>query len=196
MVGKVTKWKVLIPYLSDYRRSLILADFERELEKPHQTLKRYIEQLVDENILRVEGDGKHRKYRLNTECALVFHYLSIAEKMKTSLFLEEDSLVKRLYEKILPFMSDARFIVFGSYAVNREGEDIDLLIVGKKPEMLDKVLEDFGEVYIPVHKTHVKGKKGLDRRFKKELHKKHIVLNGTDYFVKLFGEMYGELGMV
>ena len=186
----------MFPYLPDYRRSLILADFERELGKPHQTLKNYVTQLINENILRVEGEGKHRKYRLNTESSLIFHYLSVSEKMRTDEFLGRDTLVKRLYEKILPFMSHTRFMIFGSYAVERECEDIDLLIMGKLTERLEKVLDEFGNVYIPVHKTHVKDKEELDRRFKKELHKKHIILNGTDYFVRLFGDMYGELGLV
>ncbi|GEM_PF-1062877 len=196
MVTKLTKWKVLFPYLDDYSRSLILADFEKELERPHQTLKKYIEELVDENVLNVEGQGKHRKYRLNTDFSLILHYLSIAEKLRSYEFMEEETLVKRLYEKVTPFMSEARFLIFGSYAVNREGEDIDLLILGKQSDELRKRLEEFGETYLPVHKVHVKGKDGLDRRFKKELHKKHIILNGTDYFVTMFGEMYGEFGVV
>ncbi len=196
MVRKFTKWEVLFPYLHDYRRSLILADFERELGKPHQTLKRYVEKLVDENVLKVEGEGKHRKYRLNEECYLIFHYLSIAEKLRTDEFIESETLVKRLYEETTPFMSDMKILVFGSYAAKREGEDIDMLLVGEEDEDMNRVLDKFGETYKPVHKVHVSGKKELHGRFKKELHKKHIIFNGTDYFVRLFGDMYGEFGMV
>ncbi len=196
MVRNITKWELLFPYLSDYRRSLILADFEREIGKPHQTLKKYIDKLVDENVLRVEGRGKHRKYRLNEECYLLFHYLSISEKLMTHKFLKEETLLKRLYEIISPHMSDAKILVFGSYANKREGEDIDLLVVGERNEKMDKDLKDFSETYKHIHKIHVSGKDNLNKRFIKEVHKKHIILNGTDYFVRIFGDIYGELGMV
>ncbi len=196
MVRNITKWELLFPYLSDYRRSLILADFEREMEKPHQTLKKYVDRLVDENILKVEGRGKHKKYRLNEECYLAFHYLSISEKLMTDRFLERETLLKRLYEMLTPFMSDVRVLVFGSYANNREGEDIDLLVVGDKDDDMDKTLRKFGETYKHVHTVCVSDKNNLDRRFIKEIHKKHIIFSGTDYFVRIFGDMYGEFGMV
>ncbi|MFP4115637.1 MAG: nucleotidyltransferase domain-containing protein [Candidatus Aenigmatarchaeota archaeon] len=196
MVEKLTKWKLLFPYLNDYRRSLILADFERELGKPHQTLKRYLEELLEENTLRIEGKGKHKKYSLNTESFMFFHHLSIAEKLRADEVLGERTLIKRLYEKTAPFLSGGRFLVFGSYAVGREGNDIDLLVVGEDSKELNETLKEFGDTYKSVHKVQVLGKEGLDRRFKKELHKKHIILSGSDYFVRLFGDMYGEFGMV
>lgn len=196
MVRKITKWEVLFPYLKDYHRSLILADFERELDRPHQTLKKYIDKLVDENVLKVEGRRKHKKYRLNEECYLIFHYLSIAERLRTDKFIENETLVKRLYEKTSPFMSDAKILVFGSYAAERSGEDIDLLLVGERTDEIDEALDEFSETYKHVHKVHVSGKEEIHGRFKKELHKKHIIFNGTDYFIRLFGDMYGEFGMV
>ena len=196
MVRKFTKWEILSPYLTDYRKSLILADFERELDKPHQTLKGYIDKLVEDGVIEVEKKRKHKKYRLNTESPTLFHHLSIAEKLKTDKFLRENTLIKRLYEKISPFLLGRKFLVFGSYAVGREGNDIDLFVVGERSERLDETLNEFGNTYRDVHKTQVSGKGEIGRSFKKELHKKHIILNGSDYFVRLFGEIYGEFGMV
>lgn len=196
MVEKFTKWKILFPYLNNYQRSLILADFENELEKPHQTLKRYIEKLISESVLYMEERKRYSSYRLNLGNPFLFEYLSMAEKLKTYETLDENKLIRRLYEKICPFFLKGSFLVFGSYAVEREGNDIDLFMTGEETEALEETLEEFSETYKEVHLTQVKNKKELDRSFKKELMKKHIIFNGSDFFVRLFGDLYGETGLV
>lgn len=196
MVNKFTKWKVLSPFLNDYRRSMILSDFERELDKPHQTLKKYIEDLVEDGIFREEKRKKHSTYRLNLENPYIFDYLSVSEKLRTGEFLGENLLIKRLYEKVHPFFLEASFLIFGSYAVGRGGNDIDLLILGELDRRLKEVLKEFGKTYKDVHKVHVERKEDLDRSFVKELLKKHVIFNDSDRFVRIFGDIYGETGLV
>lgn len=196
MVNKFTKWKILFPYLHDYQRSLILADFEKELERPHQTLKRYVEELVEEDILYVEERERYSSYRLNLENPFVFQYLSISEKLNTHEVLGESNLIRRLYEKTAPFFLQASFLVFGSYGVGREGNDVDLLLVGRKPEALEEALDEFGETYKEVHTNHIESEEELNPSFKKELLKKHIIFNGSDHFVRIFGDLYGKTGLV
>lgn len=196
MVRKFTKWDVLFPFLSDYQRSMILADFEKELEKPHQTLKRYVDGLVEEKILKKERREKHTSYRLNLENHFTPAYLSMSEKVSAMDFLQENRVMNRLYERLTPFFPEQFVLLFGSYAVGREGNDIDLFVLGEENDELREKLREFGSTYYRVHLTEVERKEELSRNFIKELHKKHIIFNGSDYFVRLFGELYGGIGMV
>ncbi|MFB6215516.1 MAG: nucleotidyltransferase domain-containing protein, partial [Candidatus Aenigmatarchaeota archaeon] len=145
MVRKFTKWDVLIPFLDSYNKSLILADFERQLDKPHQTVKSYIRDLMDDKVIVENSGNTHTSYRLNLRNAMTFDHLSIAEKMRTVDFLGERRMMRRLYEKTSSFFHRFFVALFGSYAVNREGNDIDLFVVGREDEELERKVEEFGE---------------------------------------------------
>lgn len=192
MIKKVTKWHILLPYLLDYRRSLILADFEEELGKPHQTLKPYIENLVKKSILSKEERKRHTTYRLNLENPFTYPHLSVAEKIRTDSILTENTLLKRLYENLSIYFPSRLFLVFGSYGLNKSGNDIDLLLIGDYPESLREEVKNFSETYKEVHVTDVKSRSELDRRFLKEIIKKHVIFSGVDYFVEIFGDFYGK----
>ncbi|MFP4045881.1 MAG: nucleotidyltransferase domain-containing protein [Candidatus Aenigmatarchaeota archaeon] len=196
MVRKFTKWDILIPYLYDYQKTMLLADFERELDKPHQTVKRYLVQLIQEKVITEDERKKHTTYRLNLENPLTFTYLGLAEKFNLFSRLEENRMVKRLFEKCSDFFSTHSFLVFGSYAVGREGNDIDLFVIGECDDELEGVLDKFGKTYKKIHKVQVKNKKELNKSFLKELLRKHIIFNNSDLFVQLFGDLYGKIGLV
>ena len=98
MVRKITKWHLMIPFLGDYTRNVILADIERELEVPHQTLKKHADLMVKTSILIEERKPRNILYRINRENSMVLNYLSTAEKIILEETLEKSMILKRLYE--------------------------------------------------------------------------------------------------
>lgn len=187
MGRKITKWDLLMPFLSDYRRHVILADMERELGVPHQTLRKYATELVKDGILLEERKPKNIVYSLNSENHMVLNYISSAEKVVLENALDKSSLLKRLYEVLSPYMIITDFMVFGSFAKSLEGKDIDFIVVGGN-EKVERAKEEFEKTY-GKHIHSIKLEKfPPDKTMLKELIKKHIMLNGFDMFVKSFWE--------
>ncbi len=100
MVRKITIWSVLLPYLRDYNRTLLLVDFEKELKIKHQTISKYIKELINNKILKKEKRDKNSSYSLNFKNPLIPDYLSISEKMRNFVLLDKSMLLKRLYEQL------------------------------------------------------------------------------------------------
>jgi len=185
MVRKITKWHLLIPFLGDYQRHVILADLERELGVPHQTIKRYADMLVKAKILKEEEKPRNILYSLNNENRMVMNYLSSAEKIVLEESLEKAPLLKRLYEMLSSRMGDANFAVFGSSASSRIGKDMDLLAVGKGDVKKTKTL--FERTY--GKRVHLISMKSMPKgALYREIRKKHIIFNGFDFFIKEFWE--------
>ena len=193
MVEKITKWYVLLPYLNNYERHLLLRDFEEELKKSHQTLKKYIETLIKDKILIEVKRKKISTYSLNLENQLTYDYVSIGEKIKLKLSLEKSSILKRLYEILNSSFKISNFLVFGSFAKNLAGNDIDLLVIGKEDKNLQIAIKKFSNAYgIKIHKMQITQIKEINDAMAKEIYNKHIILNNSDFFVKFFGEKYGK----
>jgi len=190
MVRKITKWHLLFPYLNNYGRHLILVDFERELVSSHQMLKKYIYLLINEKIIISHREGKVKTYSLNFDNPAIYDYLSVAEKLMLEIKLK-NKLLKRFYDTISRFFSES-FIIFGSFAKNLKGNDLDILIIGKEGSQLSKSLKNFGEIYgLKIHKIVIPNiNKLMNEALGKEIFKKHIILNNSDMFVRFFGELY------
>ncbi len=186
MVRKITIWSVLLPYLRDYNRTLLLVDFEKELKIKHQTISKYIKELINNKILKKEKRDKHSSYSLNFKNPLIPNYLSISEKMRNFVLLDKSMLLKRLYEQLSNFFSENSFLIFGSFAEQLKGNDIDLLIIGKISKELKKTINDFSLTY--GIKVHIVGTeiRELTKTFIQEISKKHIILNNSDLFINLF----------
>lgn len=184
MVRKVTKWHLMIPFLGDYQRQVILADMEREIGISHQALKKYVDSLVNGNILIKEKKPKNILYRLNKDNPMVLNYLSAAEKIVLENKLEKITLLKRLYETLSPHMTHSNFLVFGSSAGGNIGQDIDILKVGKAEikEEISRFKDTYGKEIHLVNSEDFSLNKALTR----EVIKKHLIFNGFDSFVKWF----------
>ena len=193
MIEKITKWYVLLPYLNNYRRYLLLRDFEQELSKPHQSLKKYIEALNKDNVLIEEGKKKNSTYYLNLENSLTYDYISISEKIRLKIALDKSSILKRMYEILSEFFKTNDFLVFGSFAKNLAGNDIYLLAIGKENNSLNDAIKKFSSAYgRKIHLIQTNKISGIDNALAKELYSKHIFLNSSDSFIKFFGGKYGE----
>lgn len=183
MVRKITKWHLLIPFLGDYRRHAILADMERELGIPHQTLRKYADALVRTGILSEERKPRNVLYSLNRDSPMALNYLSAAEKIVLEERLEKSALLKRLYEKLSPHLGGMKLLVFGSSSQGRTGEDIDLLAVGK--ENLRPLASEFSKTY--GKRVHLVSSPAMPKgAFLREIMAKHLIFSGFDDFVRLF----------
>lgn len=187
---KITAFSVIGLYLNDYAARFYLRELADLLDRPHQTIKPYVESLVSERILLKTERKKITEYSLNLKNKRTYDYLIIAEKEKLGERLEADVLLRALFEKLAELFRENTFVIFGSCAVKMEkGSDIDLLVIGKK-EVTNK-LKEFEQVYNKkVHKIKVVEIDKLSPAFEKELYKKHLIFNNTEKIINFFGERY------
>jgi len=190
MVKKVTKAKVVMQFVNDYDKRYYLRELAVLLKKPHQTIKPYIEELVKEGIFIKNQRKNIVEYSLNFKSRKIYDYLVIAEKEKLMERLDEDTLLKILFEKFSSFFANNIFLIFGSSVEKiKKGSDIDLLVVGKVN--IDKVIRGFEEVYNKkIHKVQVNNLNKLNNTLIKEIYKKHLIFNNTEQIVRFFGGLY------
>jgi hypothetical protein len=88
---------------------------------------------------------------------------------------------------LAPIIADNNCIVFGSFAGNLRGNDIDILSVGND-ESAKEIVKRFGKTY--GKKIHlVAARKLPERTMMKELMKQHIIFSGFEMFIKSFREI-------
>ena len=196
MVNKITKIEIVSLYLNDYGRKYYLGEMADLLGKPHQTIKPYAEELVQEGVLLRNKRKNIIDYGLNFSNSKVYDYLVIAEKYKKIKALDKERLLLILYGKIDKYTLDSLFVVFGSSVDGlKKGSDIDLLVVGK--EKISEEIKEFEEIYNKkIHKVQVLSLKELGLTLTKEIYKKHIILNDTEKVIRYFGELYGQNKLV
>ena len=196
MVKKITKIKILAQYINNYGRKYYLRELGALLKKPHQTIKPYVEILVKEGILNKEVRKSIVEYELNFRNKIVYDYLVIAEKERLMEKIEEETLLKILYEKLFLHFGDNTFLIFGS-SVNKieKGSDIDLLIVGRVN--VYRIINEFQEVHNKkIHKVQISNFNKLTPTLIKEIYKKHLILNNTEQIIRFFGGQYEQNKLV
>ena len=190
MVKKVTKAKILMEFVNDYDKRFYLRELAVLLKKPHQTIKPYIEELVKERILIKIKRKNILEYQLNFKSRQVYDYLVIAEKERLIEKLDEEALLKVLFEKLSLFFTNNTFLIFGSSVEKiKKGSDIDLLVIGKSN--IDKILDEFEEVYNKkIHKVQISSLNKLSDTLIKEIYKKHLIFNNTEQIIRFFGGLH------
>jgi len=183
----VNKYTYLGAFLDDINKRLNLNEFENLFNKPHQTLKRHLSELVDEKILIMEKKNKFLFYSLNKNNFLLCDYLVISEKQKLFEFLTEP-LFNRLYLSLEEYFMENNFLIFGSAVNSKDYSDIDLLILSQETsnEKIKQTLKNFELTYsIEIHPIF-SSEGDLTKTFLQEIIRNHIILNNHDYFVRLF----------
>lgn len=196
MVKKITDIKIIGLYLNDYGRKCYLRELASLLGKPHQTIKPYAEHLVKSGILVKNKRKSITEYWLNLKDKRIYDYLEIAEKDKLMERLNEDTLIRVLFEKLSDFFAVNTFILFGS-AVDKtqKGSDYDMLVIGGKN--LLKELAAFEKIYNKkVHKIQIKKIENATPALIREIYKKHLIFNNTESVIRFFGESYGQNKLV
>jgi len=195
MVRKITPSKIIGLYLNDYNRRYYLRELACLLKKSHQTIKPYLKTLIKGEVL-IENKRKNiTEYNLNFKNKKIYDYLTIAEKEKLIRRLEQDTLLKILFEKLSIYFQDNTFIIFGSAVDKTKNKsDIDLLVIGKKK---CKQIKNFEEIYNKkIHKIQITNIEKLTSTLIKEIFKKHLILNNTEQIVRFFGGLHEQNKLV
>lgn len=190
MVKKITKIEVIKYYLNNYNKKYYLRELSSLLKRPHQTIKPYVNKLVKEEILIEDRRKNIVEYGLNFKNKRIYDYLTIAEKEKLIERLKEDRILNILFEKLSGFFEKNTFVIFGS-AVDqtKEANDIDLLVIGR--QNISKEIKNFEQIYNKkIHKVQIRNIEKLTSSLIKEIYKKHLILNNTEYIIRFFGGLY------
>lgn len=178
MVNLITIFK------NNINRHLTLAEFEKELKKPHQTLRPKLDSLIKQNIIKKEG----KIYSLNLKNPESLEYLSIAEKEEL-FFTLKDPLFFIIYQKFSKFFDKGLLIVFGSSIINiKSAADIDILIVSDKDAEYEKAAAEIEKTYNK--KIHLIIANKINTALKNEVRKKHIFLNNSDEGIIFLWQAY------
>lgn len=190
MVNKITKYKIISQFTNDYEKKFYLRELADCLGKPHQTIKPYAEELVNEQVLIKNQRRNLTEYGLNLNSRKLSDYLVISEKERLSELLNNETILEILFEKLSSFFANNTFIIFGSSSEKiKKGSDIDLLVIGNSN--INKLLQEFETIYNKkVHKLQVNSLNKLNFTLVKEIYKKHLIFNNTEKIINFFRELH------
>ena len=196
MVKKITNSKIVSLYLNDYGKKYYLREIASLLKKPHQTIKPYVEKLSKERILIKIERKNLLEFGLNLNDKRICDYITIAEKDKVQERLQDDAVIRILFEKLSDAFNNNSFVIFGSSVDGLKKEsDIDVLVVGTKN--VTRVLEDFKKIYNKkIHKIQIDNINKITDALSMEVYKKHLILNNTEQITRYFLWKYGENKLV
>ncbi|UCG67996.1 MAG: nucleotidyltransferase domain-containing protein [Thermoplasmata archaeon] len=188
-------FKVLSLFTGDYQKEVYGREAARELEMIQKSVSNVLLRLENENILRSKIEGRNKVYRLNLSNPALMHILSIVEEEKAVRFRENSGLGRDFVDEILKSKSPL-IIIFGSYADGTQKKNSDIDILALSP--FDADLSDVQKFY----KIKASVKEYTEEELKEalksgdylitEVLKKHIVLVGSDLFVKMVLEVLHE----
>ena len=199
-VARITEWKVLEPFLTDYRARFHGRQLADLLKMNHGTVALTLKRLEGNNILKAEQEGRNKKYYLNLDNFLTKGYIRDVESAKTTTYIRKHFLFKKLLSEFPPpdFM-ETPVILFGSYAKGSytKESDIDILILDtSNAKKIIKALKEFGERHdkrMQIQKmTQASFEKGLRERdtLVLEVVKDHIILNNIPVMVDILWRYY------
>lgn len=178
----VNKYTYLSLFATQPEKQFSLQEFEDHFKKPHQTIKRYLDEFVKQRVLIEDRRKKFLFYSLNLKNSLTFDSLSICEKLRMQERLKEDILLDAFYYELSTYLGKSTFIIFGSASNSKKYNDIDLLFSGTNVEMkkIRETIKSFEQTYGKEIHFHESKIRNLSEVFRQELIRKHIILNNHD----------------
>lgn len=177
--------KILSLFSSGYNKSLYIREVNRMLKISPRTAQIILNDLENKGILESITRGKIKTYVLRKSQTSKY-YLTLAEIYKTTLFTENNPLIKEVIETILPLMSGIG-LIFGSYAKGeqKEGSDLDVFLVGHTDNQKIRAISkaygiDINLITYPFEKYKSAIEKDI---FLSEVMQNHIVISNIDGFV-------------
>lgn len=190
-------FKVLSLFVGNYQKEVYGREAARELGMNQKTVANVLLRLEKDNILKSKKEGRNKVYRLNHANPALMHILSMVEEEKAVRFRERSGLGRDFIEEILKSGSPL-VVIFGSYANGTQKKNSDVDILALSP--FDTDLSDVQKFY----KIKASVKEYTEEEFKDalksgdflitEILRKHVVLVGSDLFVKMVLEVFHERG--
>ena len=178
MVKKVSIWLTLEPLL--YSGPKHLAEISRELKKAHTTVRKQLAMFEKMGLVEKEKKGRQTFYRLK-RIPLIIDYLTIIEKERLIRKCKKELVLKEIAQHLHSFHNP--ILVFGSVVNSiKKARDVDLLVVGKFNRREVEILER--KLNLKFHVINVKSLKEINESLKKEITKKHLIIQGSEELIK------------
>lgn len=183
MVNKITILSVLEPLLYS-KEFMHLADISRKLRVPHTTLRNYMNNLEKLSVTIKQLKGRLTMYKLNYANPLVEDFIQLAEKWKLVNRCQKEMLLKEIAQFAHENLKDSKVIIFGSAVEDiKKANDVDLLVIGKS-DMRDRIKLLGKRLNMEFHIISLKNLDDVSQGLKNEIITKHIMINGTEDFVR------------
>ncbi len=184
MVKIITIWSYLEPFLYT-KEYLHLADISKRLNKPHPTVRNYLNFFEKEGILIKEAKGRLSLYKINLDNPILVDYLVLAEKEKLMIRCKNDLLMKEIVSFLHKFLNyDNKALIFGSAVINlKKANDVDLFIIGRV-NFFDKIKEFEKKFNKKIHIINLKNLNMINESLKREIAKKHLIIHGSEEIIK------------
>lgn len=174
---KPTKWFYLQPFLFT-KEGIHLRDISRKLGQNHSTVRIYLQEFVKRGFLKITKKGNLTFYEINYMFPLVIDYLSIAEKEFLILKSSKNRVLQEIIHDLHLF--SGTLILFGSSVEDfSKANDIDILCDNKID--FSTIEKKYNK---EVHAISVDSLEDINPALKKEIIKKHLIINNTEGVVK------------
>ena len=194
------KLEIINLFRGNYFGQFYIREMAKLIGKSHVSLLPHLKEFEKNKFLLSKQVGKSKVYSINFDNNQVREFLSLSEKKKTLSLLNQEFLIKKLYDEFLNLNLDGCLVLFGSHASgNSTNEsDIDLLYIGGIKESERKKIIDFGKTYKKeIHLIAMTLKQFKEQLFKqgaliKEIVKNHVTLYNHDIFINEVWRYYYE----
>jgi predicted nucleotidyltransferase len=191
-----TTLKILGLYSNDYNKLMHVREIARAAKIDVKTAQLQLRKLERINILSSSMNGRNREYRLNLDNLTAKQYMVMAETFTSIRYLQENFLVKKIVDEIGDLIEGVA-VLFGSFAKGQatEASDIDIFVIGKKPDADDAVQQTgdrVGRVINIKTSSRKQFSKGLEDKdpLVSEVVSNHIILKGAEAFCDIMWRYY------
>lgn len=183
MVNKITMWTFLEPLL--YKEEFVhLAEISKKLNKNHSVTRQYLNFFEKQGLLIKKIKGRLTMYKINPDFPLIVDYISLTEKEKLIKKCQRSLLMREIVNFLNNTLDENnKVLIFGSSVDDsKEPNDIDILITGKFNE--DRIDQFEKKFNIKFHIIKVKNLKSVNESLRKEIIKKHLIIQGVENAVR------------
>lgn len=178
---------ILNLFTKSFDREYYIREVEKILKISPRTSQLILDDLEKKGVLESQIRGKIRNYKLKKNI-IAKKYLVLAEQHKELVFLERNSIIKEILEKITPFIEGIG-IIFGSYAkgIQKKDSDLDIFIIGKyKRDKIKEVSKIYKlDINIKNYPKNIFKKTLREDILIKEVSKDHIIFLNSEEFINM-----------
>ncbi|MGM0609225.1 MAG: hypothetical protein ACQESP_12515 [Candidatus Muiribacteriota bacterium] len=175
--------EILSRFTFNYSKRKNAQEISNETNIPKRTVARKLKEAAEESLLKFTETGRNKHYYIDLDDVLSFYLLIFLEDYKAMKFYKENP---KLAEYLESFKVDK--IIFGSYAKENKGNDLDVVFLTSKELDTDfaPVLIHSQNATLKEFKKRLKNKEALAL----EIADNHITIGKTQEIVKTFIEVY------
>lgn len=129
MLSEYNGWKVLAAFFNNPLKEFGLRELSREIELAPKSVKNYLKEFINKNIIIKKIRNKLPTYKANRENQDFLLY----KRINNQEILNESGLIKFIYDSCLP----NTIILFGSFSRGEdiENSDVDLYVQSKEKRL-------------------------------------------------------------